>query len=378
MAFAVITQYIGTLTETFIRRHIQDLYPGKTATIAMGRKAGWTAPGPTIFTRWSPTLFERAVRRASAGRIELWRPDRLPRTEQRRLKRFLLDHNVTVALGQYLDYSVRFLPLFEQLGIPLFVHAHGYDISKCLRDSFWRREYLRYNESAGIITVSQASKESLVRIGIRESKISVIPCGVDVPSTPVARLPNSNLRCLAVGRMTAKKAPLLLLDAFRHAVEHLPQLYLDYVGAGELLSAAQDFCRKSNLDRNVTLHGAQSSEVVQRLMRESDIFLQHSVVDPLTGDEEGLPVAILEAMAQSLPVISTRHAGIPEAVEDGVTGYLVNEGDSLRMAECILACSRDATLRHQMGTAGSRRAKERFSWDTERQALTKLLKLDEP
>jgi glycosyltransferase involved in cell wall biosynthesis len=67
-------------------------------------------------------------------------------------------------------------------------------------------------------------------------------------------------------------------------------------------------------------------------------------------------------MAQSLPVISTRHAGIPEAVLDGSTGYLVNEGDSAAMAERLITLVRNYDLRRQMGIAGWQRARERFTW----------------
>jgi glycosyltransferase involved in cell wall biosynthesis len=114
---------------------------------------------------------------------------------------------------------------------------------------------------------------------------------------------------------------------------------------------------------------------VQRLLSEADIFLQHSMTDPQTGDEEGLPVAILEAMAHGLPVVSTRHAGIPEAILDGVTGYLVNEGESALMAECLVTLARDVDLRQRMGEQGWLRAKELFSWKAERAGLLKIMKL---
>src|SRR5207247_4061449 len=123
-------------------------------------------------------------------------------------------------------------------------------------------------------------------------------------------------------------------------------------------------------------HGGQPNEVVQRLMRDADIFVQHSITDPDTGDAEGLPVSILEAMAHGLPVVSTRHAGIPEAVSDGVSGYLVDEGDTAGMAERIVALIRSADLRHRMGDAGWRRAKEDFSWERERSALLRILGLE--
>ena len=125
------------------------------------------------------------------------------------------------------------------------------------------------------------------------------------------------------------------------------------------------------------LHGHQQNEEVQKLMREVDLFLQHSMSDPETGDEGGLPVAVLEAMANSLRVVSIRHAGIPEAVQDGTSGYLVDEGDSLGMGECLLALVRDPDLRWRMGEAGWRRAKEHFSWEEERTDLLRILGITE-
>jgi glycosyltransferase involved in cell wall biosynthesis len=154
-------------------------------------------------------------------------------------------------------------------------------------------------------------------------------------------------------------------------------LRLDYVGDGELLSAAQQFVRAFNMEDRVTLHGGQPSEVVLDLMRRADMFLQHSMTDALTGDEEGLPVAILEAMANSLPVLSTRHAGIPEAVVEGRTGYLVEEGNSAAMADRLLALARDPELRESMGKTGWQRARERFSWEKECADLRQVLGLDE-
>jgi glycosyltransferase involved in cell wall biosynthesis len=110
-------------------------------------------------------------------------------------------------------------------------------------------------------------------------------------------------------------------------------------------------------------------------MSEADIFFQHSMTDPQTGDEEGLPVAILEAMAHGLPVVSTRHAGIPEAVLEEVTGYLVNEGENALMAERLATLARDIDLRQRMGEQGWLRAKELFSWKVERAGLLKVMNL---
>jgi glycosyltransferase involved in cell wall biosynthesis len=242
-----------------------------------------------------------------------------------------------------------------------------------LREAKWRTEYLRYNQSNPIITMSRTSYQRLSDLGINKSNIHVVPYGVEMPDKPKERIPSELVRCLAVGRMVAKKAPILTLDAFRRASEATSNLHLDYIGAGELLPAAQQFVRAFDLGTRVTFHGGKPNQTIQKLMNEVAIFVQHSMTDPETGDEEGLPVAILEAMAAALPVVSTQHAGIPEAVVDGFTGYFVDEGDSAAMAERLIALVRNDELRRQMGIAGWQRARERFTWRQERAALRRIM-----
>jgi glycosyltransferase involved in cell wall biosynthesis len=207
------------------------------------------------------------------------------------------------------------------------------------------------------------------------AKIHVVPYGIDVPPEPLTRTRREEIRCIAVGRMVSKKSPILTLHAFQQALQKVPGMRLDYIGAGALFPAAHEFVQAFDLGSHVTLHGEQANEVVLKALRDADIFLQHSRTDPLTGDEEGLGVSILEAMAQGLPVLATRHDGIPESVQDGVTGFLVDEGNSKGMSERLVELARSPELRQRMGLAGWERVKERFTWDQERSDLLRLLKL---
>ncbi len=373
---AVFAPYIGVASETFIRRHIRDLLPGGIVVVA-GSVDGpftgfWNVDCPTlVLDQIQPARFRRQVVWAIARKLGCQPEDQV----LKKVRQFLQKHQVRVVLGEYLDWSLRWLRIAQQLGIRFFGHAHGYDASMMLRESRWKAEYLRLNGADGVITMSRASWGRLVQLGLEPAKVNVVPYGVDVPADPLTKVEQETIRCLAVGRMVAKKAPILTLDAFRRGAEVCPKLRLDYVGAGELLPAAQQFIRAFDLHDRVTLHGGQPSEVVHELMRRADIFLQHSVTDSETGDEEGLPVGILEAMANSLPVVSTRHAGIPEAVLEGDTGYLVDEGDSIGMAEPLVKLARDPDLRHRMGRTGWLRAREQFSWEKERSDLLKILGL---
>jgi glycosyltransferase involved in cell wall biosynthesis len=158
-----------------------------------------------------------------------------------------------------------------------------------LRKAKWRTEYLRYNQNDGMIVVGHILRQRLIDLGIDKSKIHVIACGVDVPRKPKEKSANQTVRCLAVGRMVAKKAPILTLDAFRRAAAECPNLHLDYVGTGELLPAAKQFVQAFDLGNKVQFYGGRSSEDIQRLMDEADIFLQHSMTDPETGTKKACP-----------------------------------------------------------------------------------------
>jgi colanic acid/amylovoran biosynthesis glycosyltransferase len=372
---AIFAPEIGARSETFVRRHCQELLPGSTAVVGYVLRGAehrdWVVKGPVLDL--SP-LWRRALLRVTGVMAGI--PRLRGAQDLDLVKRFLRKHNIRVIVGEYLDTSLAWQRTAQELGIRFFAHAHGYDVSIRLRQPRWRAEYLRYNEAAGVITMSQASRTRLINLGLAPDKVHVVPYGVDVPAEPRQRPARGCVRCVAVGRMVTKKAPLLTLEAFRRAAEACPELRLDYVGGGHLLPAAQQFVRDNGLDDRVSLHGGQPNHVVQRVMKDADIYVQHSMTDLDTGDEEGLPVAILEAMAHALPVVSTRHAGIPEAVLDTSTGYLVDERDSERMAEVITTLVRDPDMRGRMGQAGWARASEYFSWDRERAELLRILGLE--
>jgi colanic acid/amylovoran biosynthesis glycosyltransferase len=372
--FAVITPQLGLPSETFIKRHAYDLMPGKTVVVTnnvVSPKGSWTTTAPLLtLANLGRPAFPRRLRDSLLCPLGAspWTPDIA-------VEDFLRKHKVQAILSEYLDLSLHWLQLANRLAIRFYAHGHGYDVSSSLRSATLRKRYREFNNADGIIVVSDKSRQQLIQLGLNPSLIHVIPCGVDISLEPPKHLPNNVIRCLAIGRMVAKKAPIILLDAFRQATLHCQNLHLDYVGDGPLFDAALQYVTVMNLTEKVTLHRSQEHTLVQSMLRKSDIFLQHSRVDPDTGDEEGLPVAILEAMANCLPVISTRHAGIPEAVCHGVNGYLEAEGDSLAMAKRIIQLARNAALRKQFGESGWQRCQEYFSWECEKKNLRELMQI---
>lgn len=370
---AIVTTEHGVSTQTFIRRHTDLLLPGGSVVVTRRVNATHRAQNSTVpvleLDRVRPRLVRRGVR-ALVRQIGL--DAEAPHVAD--AKRFLRRHRVDVMLGEHLDTALPWLSVARGLGLRFFAHAHGYDVSMHLNEPKWRDAYLRYNDADGVITMSRASRDRLVSLGLEASRVHVIPYGVDVPAEPPLHSARRTIRCLAVGRLVPKKGPILALDAFRRAIGVHADLHLDVVGTGPLLPAVRQFVRCFSMERCVTLHGERNNEDVQQMMRDADLFIQHSITAS-DGNQEGLPVAILEAMANGLPVVSTRHAGIPEAVADGISGYLVQEGDSAGMADCVVKLARDPDLRGAFGHAGWRAAAERFSWRQERTRLRELLGL---
>lgn len=374
---AIIAPNIGTLSETFIRRHMEQLLPKQTVVVAYTKDkpyaGNWDLDCPQLIINQlnrNQNTLQKLYRKAS---------NYLVSEQDRKLvitKQFIRKYQVKVIMGEYLDISLAWLPLAQALGIPFYAHAHGYDVSWSLQDQYWQQRYQELNQATGIIVMNKPSRKRLIELGIPSEKIHVIPYGINVPSQPCQRQPKKIVKCLAVGRMTGKKAPILTLDAFRRACEHYPNLHLDYVGTGALLPAVRQYILAFNLADKVTLHLGQPNTVVHQLMQKADIFLQHSMTDFDTGDEEGLPVAILEAMGYALPIVSTNHTGIPEAVEEGNTGFLVEEGNSIAMAERIIHLAKDEKKRINFGHSGWKRAKEKFSWDRERKQLFEVMELE--
>jgi glycosyltransferase involved in cell wall biosynthesis len=299
-----------------------------------------------------------------------WRFDRRGKA----IRRFVEEQGVGIILAEWLDFAASWFPTLRGLKLPFFAHSHGYDVTRrALERSRNRWRYRRLHDMDGIITVSQVTKTRLVeRIKLNPELIHVIPCGVNVPKTPKFRSELEHVTCLHVGRMVEKKAPLTTLKAFHDAQRQILNLRLEMIGDGDLLPACRKYCEEHGLSKIVTLHGVRPPEFVKERLAAADMFLLHSQTGS-RGDEEGLPVAILEGMAYALPVVSTRHAGIPEAVLDGETGVLVDEGDENAMGRAIRDLAVQPKLRRQMGERGYRRARDMFSAEREIQMLRKVM-----
>lgn len=334
-------------SETFIRSQAEAL-PFRKALVSSGPVAVDGVPAWRGLSRWARWALRRDAKRTGLG------------AEGALMRRALAAMRPDAILAHYGPGAAEMAPHAEALGIPLVAHFHGYDASMHPVVAEWGDRYrAMFRTAARVVAVSRPMAARLEAMGCPPGKIVLNPYGIDLsgfsPDSAVRR-PES---FLAVGRFVEKKAPHLALAAFAEARRAFPGATMRMAGDGPLLGACRDLAALWGIAEAVEFPGAVDHEWVARAMREASVFVQHSVT-PESGDMEGTPVGILEASASGLPVVSTRHAGIPEAVEDGVTGILVEERDVAGMAEAMKGMLADRDAAAAMGMRGRARMEREY------------------
>jgi glycosyltransferase involved in cell wall biosynthesis len=374
MTLAIAAPDFDGPSQTFVRDHARSIAPAHTILLCNNSRGTEEFDCPILanIDPWKPPrAYRERIVRAVEHRWQTYIDPSFHSLNREKVKLFLQTHGATAVLAEYGTTGVAFTSVCEEAGIPLYVHFHGYDASMLINDPVWRRAYRRvFRVAAGVIAPSRFLAERLASLGCPEAKLHVSACGVDGDQfRPTQRLPN---RILAVGRLVEKKAPHLTIEAFsRISAQHL-NAKLDIVGDGPLLERCKTLIEQCRLGGRVHMHGAQPSEFVAQLMSQASLFVQHSVTAE-SGDSEGLPVAILEAMSSALPIVSTRHSGIPEAVLDEVTGLLVPERDIAGMAAAMNALLSEPIRAAAMGEAGRRRFLAHFTRDKARDRLRNIM-----
>jgi colanic acid/amylovoran biosynthesis glycosyltransferase len=374
---ALFSHSFGANCETFIMEHARRLAPDRTVLICYDPQGADLLGFPVLaiprpFRTESGNFLASLRKTPSAIRRALnWY---LSRSEQKKLRAFLQAHGVTGVLAEYGPMGLLMQSICAAEDIPLFVYFRGFDASAHLRNPRMRARYKRMlPKLAGVFAVSADFRDRLISIGCPPALVHVNPSGADPDRfLPTSREPD---RILAVGRLVEKKAPHLTIQAFARVLKQYPDARLDIVGSGPLEPVCRDLVHALGLEHAVTLSGALDHAGVAALMSRAAIFVQHSVT-ARNGDTEGLPTAIVEAMSAEIPVVSTRHSGIPEAVLEGVTGLLVDEHDVEGMATAMITLLDDPARAAEMGRQGRQRVLERFTKEASHALIRRVMGID--
>lgn len=289
------------------------------------------------------------------------------------LARHLRHYGVQAVLAEYGPIGAYLVEGCKRAGIPLFVHFHGYDASV-------RSVLAEHNEAyqemfayaSGVVAVSRIMSSKLLALGVPANKLYTNPCGVDPTLFFGGRPEESPPIFVGVGRFVEKKAPFLTILAFSKVHGAIPESRLIMVGEGQLLGPCKQLAKALHLQKEIDFLGAQPSSAVRTLMRNCRAFVQHSLQAD-DGDCEGTPVAVIEAQMTGVPVIATRHAGIPDVVVDGETGFIVEEGDTDGMADRMLQLAKSQALAGRLGRAGQKRAVEHFTLERHLNSLAEMI-----
>lgn len=340
---AICSQRQTAYSETFIQAHRN--IPGTKALYYYGGKPPVVEDGRGHVLSPHPVkkIWRKLRRCVYAGEL----------TElEQGLARSFRRNAVECVLAEYGPTGVALLPVCRALEIPLVVHFHGFDATtRRILERYGARGYPElFSYAACIVVVSRVMRQRVLALGCPPEKVVRTVCGAHRRFLSIE--PTYSTKALvAVGRFVDKKAPYYTILAFKQALARHPDARLIMAGDGELRNVCQNLVRYLGIEEQVDLVGAISPEAVVRLFQGARAFVQHSIT-ALSGDMEGTPVSVLEASAAGLPIISTRHAGIPDVVDDGRTGLLVEEHDVAGMAMHMARFLDDIGFARQLGQAG--------------------------
>jgi colanic acid/amylovoran biosynthesis glycosyltransferase len=282
------------------------------------------------------------------------------------VKRFLHINNIKTLSNVdafHVNYGANFnliKPIFQYYNTFVLVSFHGYDASRYFQQkSSSCYDYLF--ERANLITSpSYHIRSILLQKGCPSEKMKVHRCGLNLRffQPKPTNYKKEQIILLTVARLVEKKGIEYSLKALSKIKEKYKLRYR-IVGDGPLKSDLEKLVRRLGLENQVEFLGALDKEGVVQQMSEADIFVLTSVTAG-DGDQEGLPVSLIEAQAMGLPVVSSYHTGIPELIADGQTGLLAKEKDTEKIAEHLATLVRNHELRLTFGQKARERVKKEF------------------
>jgi glycosyltransferase involved in cell wall biosynthesis len=358
----IIKGHVPLISETFIDSHIQRL-PGEKVVL-YNYFPEYVCNGRTVRTYYSQRpLYRRVQRLLPAALYDRWvgRYQHHPDTIRDYLYAFFRQHRVNCILAEYGMNGADITQTARELQIPLVVHFHGHDAHRLPDVLPYRDKYVdMFRYASSLISVSHLMTQTLLQLGAPAEKIVYNPYGAREYFFQIQ--PDYRPTLIAIGRFAEIKAPYLTVAAFREALRSAPDARLVMVGDGHLLECCRSLAMAWGISDRISFLGALTHDQFLPLMSQACAFVQHSVT-PTYGDAEGTPNSVLEAQAAGLPVISTRHAGICEAVVHGQTGMLVEERDVHGMAECMVQLLSHPMQARMMGAAARQHIRANYSMD---------------
>jgi len=230
------------------------------------------------------------------------------------------------------------------------------------------------SQASAVITISEFNKKFLIDKGVDPSKISIIRCGVKAIELKKEKYIVPDKEPITVigslGRLVEKKG----LDTLINALSLIDSPFrLEIAGDGPLLNELEELTKKLNLSHKIFFKGAIPHDEVPQWLSHLDVFVLACKKDS-NGDMDGIPVVLMESMLLGVPVISTFISGIPELIEDGVSGLLSQPDNNIMLSEKITTLIDNPQLSEFFSIAAARKIKKEFDSDLNVGRLIKVWK----
>jgi glycosyltransferase involved in cell wall biosynthesis len=268
--------------------------------------------------------------------------------------------------------AVHLLPLIRAWKKPSIVSFHGADVTVEMNKPAYREATREMLESVNLVLVrSESLRRAVINLGCDPKKIELQRTGI--PSEEFSFRERSfpqdgEWRLVQAGRLIEKKGLPVTLRAFAIFLDRYPNATLTIAGEGPLLDELQKLTRELNIEERVSFTGFISQEQLREIYYRSHIFLHPSQIGR-DGNQEGVPNSMLEAMASGLPVFATEHGGIPEAIENAVSGVLVPEHDHEALSRALLSATQDLIFLSRIARSAAEVVRKNFDLRTQAQRL---------
>jgi len=291
------------------------------------------------------------------------RPWKISARETRVLQGVLAEVNAQLLHVYFGQIAVLLLPLLEAWPKPSLVSFHGADVLVDMHKPAYRRATQQMLAAVKRVLVrSESLQRAVTELGCPPEKIEIQRTGIPLGEFPFRERtapPNGEWRLLQAGRLIKKKGIATSLRAFARFHQLFPNSAITVAGEGLQLEELQALVQELGVASAVFFAGFVSQSELREFFYSSQMFL-HPSETGRDGNQEGVPNSMLEAMATGLPVFATRHGGIPEAVEHGVSGILVDERDDESLAKAIISAAQHPERLTQMGFVAAKQVANKF------------------
>jgi len=302
-------------------------------------------------------------------------PWQISDAELRALLRLLSRTDARLLHIYFGQIAVHLLPLIRTWKNPSIVSFHGADVTVDMNKPAYRESTRQMLDAVKLVLVrSESLRRALIDLGCDPKKIEVQRTGIPLEEFAFHErsFPNDGeWRLVQAGRLIEKKGLPVTLRAFAVFLRKYPNATLTIAGEGPLLGELQKLARELNIERRVSFTGFISQEQLRDIYYRTHIFVHPSQTGH-DGNVEGIPNSMLEAMASGLPVFATDHGGIPEAVENGVSGVLVRERDHEALANALLTATQDSDSLARIARNGAEVVRKNFDLQAQAQRLEEI------